>query len=86
MAVEDVEQYGTHMHDRTPAAKVILPRIIAVSKKLAHNTRRRQNSQVRVNARDARVLQRCGKMPQPPLGLPLERIVAPDGLVRVARL
>ena len=45
----------------------------------------RHYSQVRVDPRHARLLDRPRQRPEPPLGPPLERVLAPDGRVRVAR-
>ena len=74
----------TYMHACPPARNVILPgtRISIPHTQAATNL---MYSQVRVYPGNMCLLDRPRQGLQPPLGLPLERVLAPDGLVRVAR-
>ena len=71
----------TPSHRRGTSSCVSASRMSTVE---PHNRRRaRWDPQVRVHARDLRVLHRAGERREPALGPPLERVLAPDGLVLV---
>ena len=72
-----------YMHDRIPAANVMLYTHLSFLKILVIFI---DHSQVGIHPRDPRVLERSRKGSQPPLRLPLVRIFAPKVRVDVAGL
>ena len=70
----------TYMHACPPARNVILPgTVISI-----HAHMSMIYSQIRVYPGNMCLLYGARQRLQPPLGFPLERVLAPDGLVRVA--
>ena len=68
-----------------PARNVILPNTSRVSHRFATNIELAGDSQVRVDAWDAGLLERAGQWLEPPRGAPRARVVAPQRRARVAR-